>query len=86
MNRNKTYRWQALDASMLDSDNKRRLSCVLLLQVQPWICEWHEKADNGDTADVEQEDTDVNTLDRLRKVATGVLSLSSSNLTSSMRL
>lgn len=40
----------------------------------------NKETDNGDTADVEKEDTDIDTLDRLGEVATGVLRLTSSNL------
>ena len=40
----------------------------------------NEETDDGDTANVEKEDTDIDTLDRLGEVATGVLRLTSSNL------
>ena len=40
----------------------------------------NEETDNGDTADVEKKDTDVDTLDSLGKVSTRIFGFTSSDL------
>jgi hypothetical protein len=41
---------------------------------------WHEETDDGDATDVEDKDTDVDTVDGTGNVAPGVLGLTGSDL------
>ena len=61
---------------MTDGDNEWRFGRVRLLKVEIWVRGGDEKTDDGHTADVEENDTDVDALDRTRDVATRVLGLS----------
>ena len=65
---------------MVDGNDKRRLCSVGCCQTKTGIGIRYKQTDDDDTADVEEENTDVNTLNGLRQVPTGILSFSSGNL------
>ena len=75
-------RRQTLDTRSLDRNDEGRLRSIRLGQVEVGVVRRDEETDDDDTADVEEQDTDVDALDRLRQVATRVLRLTGRNLNS----
>lgn len=77
---NGTYRRQALNTCMPDGNDERRLSGVGSLDVKIGFGGRNKQTNDGDTSNVEQQDTNVNSLDGLGKVTAGVLGFTSGNL------
>lgn len=75
-----TNRWQAFNSCILNGNNEWRLAGVGSPQVKVGVVGGYEQSDDDDTTNVEQEDTDVDTLDSLGEVTTRVLCFTSGNL------
>lgn len=70
---------QGLDSGSLDGDDEGRTGGVLASQTEVRVVRWNEKTDNECTQDVEEQDSNVNSLDRSGQVAPGVLRFTSRN-------
>lgn len=70
---------QALDTGILDGNDEGRLGGARG-EDEIRVVRRDEEADDGGTADVEQEDTDVDALDRLREIPARVLCLAGGDL------
>lgn len=75
-----TYGGQALDACVLDRNDEGRRSRVRDSEVETGVVGRHKETDYRNTADVEQQNTDVNAADGFREVAAWVLGFTGSNL------
>ena len=77
-----THGGKTLDTCGLNSDDERRSSSGVSLspfQIETGIVGRNQKADNGSTTDIKEEDTDVHALDRLRKITARIFCFSSSD-------
>ena len=65
---------------MVDGNDKWGPGGILGLQIQARIVGGHKETNDSDTADIKQQDTDVNPADCLRQALSGVLGFTSSDL------
>lgn len=72
-------RGQGFDARSLDGDDERRSGGVLAAQTEVGIVGRNQEADNECPQNVEQQDSDVDSLDGSRKVASRVLGFTGCN-------
>ncbi len=80
----KTYRWQNLNASVVNSNDERRSGCSPIGDVQPLVVGRHKKSDDENAPDVEQQKANVDVADGLGDVPAWVLDLSSCDLCRSL--
>lgn len=71
--------WQALDACMSDGNDEWRLRRVGLLKAEIWVRIGHKETDDRDASDIEQQDTNIDTLDCLGNVTAWILRFTTSD-------
>ena len=65
---------------MLDGNDEGRLAGIGSRNTEAWVGGRYEETDDDDTANVEEQDTDVHALDGLGEVAARVLRLTGCDL------
>ena len=65
---------------MFDGNDEWRLGRIGDLEVEVWFSERHQPSDDGDTADVEEQDSDIDSANSLGQISAWVLRFSCSNL------
>lgn len=75
-----THRRKPLDACMLDGNDEWRLGRVGDLEVEVWFSKRHQPSYDGHTADVEEQDSDIDSANGFRQISAWILRFSCSNL------
>ena len=65
---------------MPNGNNERRLSGIGVFDVKTGVCRGYQETDNSNTSDIEEQDTNVNSLDGFGQIPARVFSFTGGNL------